>query len=102
VKNGKYEAEYEPVREQALPIAARAIETLIKTQHRNDIYRIYRMAKDSGADFNLAFVPQDFRAKPKELFDPEYQAALFEKGFELARTGRAWVKVPPDIAPRKN
>src|SRR5690554_1108542 len=102
VKNGKYEADYEPVREQALPIAARAIETLIKTQHRNDIYRIYRMAKDSGADFNLAFVPQDFRAKPKELFDPQYQAALFEKGFELARTGRAWVKVPPDIAPRKN
>lgn len=100
VKNGKYEADYEPVREQALPIAARAIETLIKTQHRNDIYRIYRMAKDSGADFNLAFVPQDFRAKPKELFDPQYQAALFEKGFELALTGRAWVKVPPDIAPK--
>lgn len=100
VKNGKYQAEYEPVREQALPIAARAIETLVKTQHRNDIYRIYRMAKDSGADFNLAFVPQDFKAKPKELFDPKYQAALFDEGLTLARTGRAWVKVPPDIAPK--
>lgn len=100
VKNGKYHAEYEPVREQALPIAARAIETLVKTQHRNDIYRIYRMTKDSGADFNLAFVPQDFQAKPKELFDPKYQAALFDEGFKLASTGHAWVKVPPDVAPR--
>lgn len=102
VKNGKYHAEYEPVREQALPIAARAIETLVKTQHRSDIYRIYRMAKDSGADFNLAFVPQDFKAKPQELFDPTYQAALFDEGFKLARTGRAWAKVPPDIAPKAN
>jgi len=100
VKNGKYHAEYEPVREQAFPIAARAIETLVKTQHRNDIYRIYRMAKDSGAEFNLAFVPQEFQAKPKELFDPKYQAALFDEGFELARARRAWVKVPPDIDPK--
>lgn len=100
VKNGKYDPEYKPVREKALPIAARAIETLIKTQHRNDIYRIYSMAKDSGADFNLAFVPQSFQAASTETFDPRYQAALFDEGLTLMRSGRAWVKVPPDIAPR--
>lgn len=100
IKNGKYEPEYKPIRQQALPIAARAIETLIKTQHRNDIYRIYRMSKDADADFNLAFIPQSFEAKRNEVFDPRYQAALFDEGLELARSGRAWVKVPPDIAPR--
>ncbi|HEX7075005.1 MAG TPA: patatin-like phospholipase family protein [Hyphomicrobiaceae bacterium] len=99
VKNGKYHPEYSPVRQQALPIAARAIETLIKTQHRNDIYRIYRMAKDGNADFNLAFIPQSFQAKSNEVFDPRYQAALFEEGFNLALSGRAWVKAPPDVAP---
>lgn len=100
VKNGKYQPEYKPVREQALPIAERAIETLIKNQHRNDIYRIYRMAKDSDADFNLAFVPQDFQAKPKELFDPKYQAALFDVGYKLGRSGQAWLKAPPDVVPK--
>lgn len=100
VKNGKYHAEYEPVREQVLPIASRAIETLINNQHRNDIYRIFRMARDSGAAFNLAFVPQDFQTKPKELFDPRYQAALFSEGLRLGESGRAWVTVPPDIAPK--
>ncbi len=100
VKNGKYHPEYSPVRQQALPIAARAIETLIKTQHRNDIYRIYRMAKDGNADFNLAFIPQSFQAKSNEVFDPRYQAALFQEGLDLARSGRAWVKAPPDITPK--
>ena len=102
IKNGKYDPEYKPVREQALPIAARAIETLIKTQHRNDIFRIYSMAKDSGADFNLAFVPQSFKIESTEVFDPRYQAALFEEGLDIMRSGRAWVKVPPDIAPRSS
>jgi predicted patatin/cPLA2 family phospholipase len=102
VKNGKYHVEYEPVREQAFPIATRAIETLVNNQHKNDIYRIYRMAKDSGASFNLAFVPQDFEAKPKEFFDPRYQAALFSEGLKLGSSGRAWVKVPPDVVPKPN
>ena len=100
VKNGKYHAEYEPVRQQAFPIATRAIETLINNQHRNDIYRIYRMAKDSGSDFNLAFVPQSFQTKPKELFDARYQTALFNEGLKLGSSGRAWVKVPPDVVPK--
>ncbi len=100
IKNGKYGPEYKPVRERALPIAARAIETLITSQHRNDIYRIYRMAKDSGADFNLAFVPQSFEAKPNEAFDARYQTALFNESLRLARSGRAWVGIPPDIAPK--
>ena len=100
VKNGKYEPEYKPVREQALPIAAQAIQTLITRQHHNDIYRVYRMAKDSGADFNLAFVPQSFQVKSNEPFDPRYQAALFDEGLKLARSGRVWVKVPPDMRPR--
>lgn len=102
VKNGKYHADYEPVRQQALPIASRAIETLVNNQHKNDIYRIYRMVKDSGSDFNLAFVPQSFQTKPKELFDARYQAALFNEGLRLGSSGRAWVKVPPDVVPKPN
>ena len=48
VKNGKLTPEYEPVAKQTIPIAARAIFTLIKAQNQGDIYRIYRMARMRG------------------------------------------------------
>ena len=97
VKNGKFDPEYKAVKEQTLPIAARAIETLIKSQHRGDIYRIYRMAKDAGADFNLTFVPDSFTLKAEEAFDRRYQTALFEEGMRMSESGRVWVKMPPDV-----
>ena len=98
IKNGKFEPEYKPVKEQTLPIAARAIETLIKSQHKGDIYRIYRMAKDAGADFNLTFVSDSFTLKAREAFDRQYQAALFAEGIRMSSAGNPWVKVPPDVA----
>jgi predicted acylesterase/phospholipase RssA len=97
VKNGKFHPEYKPVQEQAIPIAARAIRTLIKSQNRGEIYRIYRMARDAGADFNLAFIPDGFAANAKEAFDPQYQAALFSEGYRLAKSGKGWLKAPPDV-----
>jgi predicted acylesterase/phospholipase RssA len=101
VKNGKFDPEYKPVKEQTLPIAARAIETLIKSQHKGDIYRIYRMAQDAGADFNLTFVPDSFTLKATEAFDRRYQAALFTEGMRMSQTGSVWVKRPPDVPGRR-
>jgi predicted acylesterase/phospholipase RssA len=98
LKNGKITPEYKPVQRQTIPIAARAISTLIKTQHLNDIYRIYRMARDGGAEFRLLAVPASFDKKAKQAFDPEYQHALFDLGVELGRKGPGhWLTAPPVI-----
>jgi hypothetical protein len=97
VKNGKLTPEYKPVRKHTIPIAARAIFTLIKSQHQGDIYRIYRMAQDAGAEFHLAAVPQTFSKTAKQAFDPEYQTALFDEGHRLALSGNPWLKAPPDL-----
>ena len=99
IKNGKLAPEYEPVTQQTVPISVRAIYTLIKWQSHGDIYRIYRSAKDSGADFNLHSVPPAFDAKAKEAFDPEYQAKLFDVGYRLGRAGNTWAKEPPHVVP---
>ena len=101
VKNGKFHPEYKPVQEQTIPIAARAIRTLIKSQNRGEIYRIYRMAKDAGVDFNLVFIPVGFAASAKEAFDPQYQAALFAEGYRLAASGKGWLKAPPEGVPAR-
>jgi predicted acylesterase/phospholipase RssA len=94
ISNMKVASEQEVVDAQTLPIAARAISTLIKSQSRGEIYRIYRMSKDDGVDFNFTAVPRSFNRKAKEFFDPEYQRALFDFGYEMGRRGNAWLKHP--------
>lgn len=98
VKNGKIVPEYEVVPQKTLKIASRAISTLIKSQNWSEVYRIYRMALDGGADFNFMAVPASFNFKSNEIYDPAYQKALFDVGVEAGRAGH-WQKTPPGQAP---
>lgn len=95
VKNGKINPDYQAVPEKAIAIAGRAVSTLLKAQHLSDIYRVYRMACDDGAEFKLAAVPASFDKKAKEAFDPAYQRALFEEGRKFGRTSSGWLAAPP-------
>jgi hypothetical protein len=96
VKNGKLDPEFEVVQPTTVSIAIRSIYTLTKSQNRGDIYRIYRLARDSGADFNLAAVPASFDAQPKQAFDPVYQRRLYAEGFHIGREGGPWLKILPE------
>lgn len=95
VTNMKVTPEQEVVTAQTIPIAARAISTLIKSQSQSEVYRIYRLAKDDAVDFNYIAVPPDFNSKANEFFDPEYQRALFDEGYRLGKSGSGWMKKPP-------
>jgi predicted acylesterase/phospholipase RssA len=99
VNNGKVSPEFEPVKPTAISIAARSISTLTKIHGEGDIYRIWRMARDSGADFNLAAIPAGFSVKAKQAFDRDYQRALYKVGYEMGLAGGLWVKVPADQKP---
>lgn len=90
VMNGKMAPEFEAVKPSAVSIGARAISTLIKAHDRGDVRLIEQQAKASGAAFNVASIPADFDGKAKEVFDPVYQRALYEKGRELGRAGGGW------------
>ncbi|MEO1206121.1 MAG: patatin-like phospholipase family protein [Pseudomonadota bacterium] len=100
IKNGKVAPEQEIVEPSTIQIAARAISTLIKNQSLGEAYRIYRMAKDDGAQFNFLAIPADFKKKANQFFDPEYQRALFDEGRRIGRNGGPWLKQPPDLAQR--
>ncbi len=97
IKNGKIAPETEVVKPQTIPIAARAIATLIKSQNQGELYRIWRMARDSGADFNFLAVPPTFQSKANEFVDPAYQTALFAEGYRIGRAGGPWLKAPPEL-----
>ncbi len=101
VKNGKATPEQEVVPAKTLSIVARSIYTLIKHQNLGEIYRIWRMARDDGADFNFIAVPASFDKKANEFFDPIYQSALFEEGRRMGRGKIPWLKRPPDTIETK-
>jgi predicted patatin/cPLA2 family phospholipase len=61
IKNMREQPIYQPVTQQTLPIAGRAISTLIHNQSAGEIYRIYRRALDAGAEFRMLAIPADFK-----------------------------------------
>lgn len=97
VKNGKLEPEFEAVKPTAIAIGARSVSTLLKSQNYGDIYRIWRLAKESDASFHLTAVPPEFKLKAKEAFDPVYQKALFQLGYKIGREGGHWQSLPPEL-----
>jgi hypothetical protein len=74
------------------PIVSRTISSLIRTQGIGDLAQIYLAAERAGMGFNLARVPADFDLEPKELFDPEYMRALFERGVAAGRDENSWIR----------
>jgi predicted acylesterase/phospholipase RssA len=96
VHNGKMDPQYGAVQPSTFKIAGESINALMLYQHKGDNYRIYRMAKDAGADFNSVAIPPDFNHETKEKFDLEYQKALFEEGYRIGKA-REWRKKPVDV-----
>jgi len=98
IKNGKASPEQEVVKPTTLQIASRAISTLIKSQNQGELYHIYRIALDAGADFNFMSVPASFDYTTNQIYDPKYQAALYSEGVREGRKN-VWLKTPPGQAP---
>jgi hypothetical protein len=59
------------------------------------MYRLYLEAQRDGLNYNLAYIPEEFDAVPKEQFDPVYMRALFETGKRLGSRPDHWLKSPP-------
>ncbi|HEY5850593.1 MAG TPA: hypothetical protein VIT62_07505 [Lysobacter sp.] len=89
--------DWSEVERRTLPIAGRAIASLIQTQGIGDLYRIYAVSQRDEVDFNLAYIPDDFDAPHKEEFDTQYMRALFDLGYQQALKGYPWAKLPPGM-----
>ena len=95
IRNSKIAPEWAQVDRSLLPIAGRAVDSLIQTQGVGDLYRTYANTQRDGIDFNLAYIPDSFAAEPAGLFDKAYMKQLFDLGYEMARHGYPWLKLPP-------
>lgn len=97
IRNSKVMPDWSEVERKTLPIAGRAIASLIQTQGNGDLYRIYAVSQRDEVDYNLAYIPDDFNAPHREEFDTEYMRALFAVGYERAAKGYPWAKRPPGM-----
>jgi hypothetical protein len=94
IRNGTLDPQWSGTKRRTLSIGGRAISTLIQTQGISDLERIYRMAQQDGADFNLAFIGSDFSAPHSQNFDGDYMKSLFDYAFQLSAKGYPWHKSP--------
>lgn len=95
IRNARFEPDWADTPRRTLPIAGRAVSSLIATQGVGDLYRTYLNTQRDGIDYNLAAIPSDFKQQAKEAFDREYMRKLYDVGYEMARKGYPWQKVPP-------
>jgi hypothetical protein len=95
IRNARVDPKWAAVQRKTLSIAIRAIDSLIQTQGMGDLYRVYATSVRDGVDFNLAFIPPEFKNQPAEAFDPVFMRQLFDLGAAAARGGYAWSKYPP-------
>ena len=90
IRNSKIGAQWETVDRALIPIAARTITSLIRTQGIGDLFQIYLVAKEDGIDVHFAGIPEDFDAPSEEAFDMSYMQALYQRGYQDALQGKVW------------
>lgn len=94
--NGRLNPQWAQVERSTLPIAGRAVSTMIHSSALNDLIKVYVTTQRDGVDFNLASIGTDFDTpRPDIDFDPTYMRTLFDYGFALGKSGYPWMKVPP-------
>ena len=86
------------VEKNLVAISIRALDTVVAAENDGDIYRLYAFAKRRDLDFNLAYIPADFKPHLKELFDKKEMQRLFNRGYDDAVNGYKWHKTPPGYA----
>jgi hypothetical protein len=97
--NSRLRTDWSDVERLTLPIAARAVSSLINYNGVGDLYRIFLVTDRAGAKFNLAFIGDEFHADHKEDFDQNYMRALYSYAYEKASKGYPWDHAPPGFAP---
>ena len=97
IRNGYVTPGYGVVKDSLPSIAERAFDTMINNQGIGDTYRIYVFMEKRGNDYNLAFIPPEFRPEKKEEFDIHAMRELYSRGYKDAVGGYKWHKVPPGM-----
>lgn len=97
--NNKIEPEFQVIDDRTIEIAARSSSILVKTQTRSILHSTYEFARRNKYDFNVTYIEGDRPTSPSAGFDTGYMRALFQYGYDKARSSHLWTKSPPSDDP---
>ena len=99
---GKLYADQEEVRARSLNILGSSVSTLLYTQARDELFKLYFASALTGMNFKLSAVPEDVECKIDSTeFNPEAMSRLFEEGRARAKGKDLWRLTPPGSLPRE-
>jgi hypothetical protein len=85
---------------RAVKLGESALHSLLYSQTRGELFRIYTLCLLGGMKFHLASIPEGFRAGSDAMsFDADEMRRLYEAGYAAATGGRAWRDTPPGAEP---
>jgi predicted acylesterase/phospholipase RssA len=87
---------------RTVQIAESALTSVVASQTRGELYRIYTLCLLGGMRYHLAAIPEDFAVTGDAMaFDPAEMRRLYAAGYEAAAGGRAWRDTPPGAEPQE-
>ncbi len=91
IVSGKLYSDPKCAKRTALRIGASSLDSLVASQTRGELYRIYTLCLLSGMRFHLASLSPEFPAYGYGMsFDPVQMRRLYEEGYQMGLSGRAW------------
>ncbi len=97
IRNGRLRLGYSQVEPNLSAIGSKTVTSMINFNAVGDLYRIYLVSGLRGANFNLAYIPEDYVSEGDEQFDPEEMTRLFNLGYGEAQAGYPWRTTPPGL-----
>ena len=93
---GKLYADPEVIRAWSLAQASKSVSTLVYTQTRGDLQRLYTTCLLTGMDYFISAIPPEYRVPPSSTeFKLEVLVPLFEEGRRVVRSSEPWRLLPP-------
>lgn len=90
--NNRIEPVAQPVRRNTIAIMSQAVSTMIRSSASESLEKAQQFAARSGLRLHAAAIGPGFEIAydPSDRFSLDYMRPLYDYGFELAVSGRAW------------
>ena len=101
IRNGKLVPEYHQSILSAVPLASRAVKTMVKYQVIADLRALEANARATGTNFFFNATPSSFDAVDHKPFDPAFARRLYAVGREVGAAGTWSTTAPlsPELVP---
>ncbi len=87
---------------RALKIGASALESVLYSQTRGELFRIYALCLLGGMTYHLAAIPEEMKVGADAMgFDTAEMKRLYAAGYAAAAGGVAWRDTPPGAEPHE-